>query len=278
MTDLYEWRWGANGLKRLTKHIRDGCPLAVGDPTYAEVLEWYNDVVVSVATRIGNLDWASVLGSERAEITSRVKTIDTLREKMWRHPGLQVKSVQDFAGVRFEANMSLTQQDRVVAAICAEFDHPAACVHDIRAEPHSGYRAVHVWLRLPANVEVQVRTELQGHWANMYESAADKLGREIRYGEYPNSESGRALVAQLQNISLNKIAALELHRVELERTDGEIDDARQAADDQGAAPALERARIDRERYEAETATLSADMKDLKRAFERLKPLRGGSAR
>src|SRR6185312_32792 len=34
-------------------------------------------------------------------------------------------------------------------------------------------------------VEIQVRTQLQHQWAELYEKLADKIGRGIRYGEAP---------------------------------------------------------------------------------------------
>ena len=165
---MLDWPWSSNQLRRLTRFVRDGSELKEGDPTYADVMLWYNDVAVEVASRIGGLDWSPLLGHARLEITSRPKTIDTLRQKLQRTPNLQLKSVQDIAGVRFETDMSLAAQDSVAQAICDMFEQPRSAIHDLRSEPHSGYRAVHVWLRLPASVEVQIRTSFQGIWANMY--------------------------------------------------------------------------------------------------------------
>lgn len=57
---------------------------------------------------------------------------------------------------------------------------------DRRAEPSSGYRAMHVIVfpdGLP--VEVQVRTELQDLWAQAFERLGDRWGRAIRYGGAP---------------------------------------------------------------------------------------------
>ena len=112
--------------------------------------------------------------------------------------------------------MSMTEQDRVVEAIRSRFDQSADAVHDLRDGSHSGYRAVHLWARLDsprgAWFEVQVRTRLQGQWANMYEALADVLGRGIRYGELPVGEGDRALVEQTQLLALNVIAAIETVR------------------------------------------------------------------
>jgi ppGpp synthetase/RelA/SpoT-type nucleotidyltranferase len=177
---------------------------------------WYNDLAASVQQRIANLNWPPLLIDRPFEVTSRPKTIDTLREKLLRDRSTPLQNVQDIAGVRFEAEMSLDEQDAVVTAICGVFDHaPATAVRDMRHQPHSGYRGVHIWLRLPARVEVQVRTHLQGSWANTYESVADVYGRDIRYGGLPEDEIPRAIVIALQQMSQQRISEIEKDRNEI---------------------------------------------------------------
>ncbi|PPI74938.1 hypothetical protein C5E12_02280 [Rathayibacter rathayi] len=102
---------------------------------------------------------------------------------------------QDVASVRFEADMSLDEQDAVIHAVASCFDVSPSMVKNLRGadNEHSGYRAVHPWLVLPnlGRVEVQIRTHRQGMWANAYEALADIAGREIKYGEEPRfSERG----------------------------------------------------------------------------------------
>ncbi|MEE1621640.1 hypothetical protein ACQ7DA_10665 [Zafaria sp. J156] len=127
--------------------------------------------------------------------------------------------------------MTLDEQDGVATAIAGLFGHdPTTCIRDIRQAPHSGYRAVHVWLRIPERIEVQVRTHLQGMWANMYESAADVLGREIRYGQLPSSEQSQSLVLRLHDLSetiqdiearRNDVDLMRLRTAEIERSTGD---------------------------------------------------------
>ncbi|MGM1017992.1 MAG: RelA/SpoT domain-containing protein [Actinomycetota bacterium] len=209
--------WSGNQLKKLSRHIRDDTSPPDGLPTYDEVMLWFNDLAAQVQQRINDLDWSSLLNSQEVEVTSRPKTIDTLRQKLLRDPGTPLPSVQDIAGVRFEAEMSLEQQDAVAWAIAGAYGQGAESVKDLREDPHSGYRAVHVWLRLPARVEVQIRTHLQGAWANAYEAAADVLGRSIRYGELPADPMSREIVEALQAISVEQIAAAEQQRTAIER-------------------------------------------------------------
>ncbi|MFT4220586.1 MAG: hypothetical protein QM611_08725 [Microbacterium sp.] len=217
--------WGTNELKRLGVHIRDETPPGSDHPSYGEVMAWYNDLAASVQRRISGLDWPPLLRERPFEVTSRAKTIDTLRQKLRRHPTYKLPTVQDIAGVRFEAEMSLDEQDAVVNAICGVYDHDiSTCVQDMRDEPHSGYRAVHIWLRLPQRVEVQVRTHLQGEWANMYEAAADVFGRGIRYDELPEDEGRREVVEALRELSTVRISSIEWNRNEAASIDLRLED------------------------------------------------------
>lgn len=223
--------WSTSELRRLSHHIRDGKAQREGDPSYSDVMLWYNDLAAAVQKKISSLDWPPLLLDRPFEVTSRPKTIDTLREKLQRDHATPLQSVQDIAGVRFEAEMSLDEQDAVVHAICGVFDHdPADAVRDMRYAPHSGYRGVHIWLRLPSRVEVQVRTHLQGMWANTYESAADVFGRHIRYGRYPDDVMDKNIVEGLQRISLERISRIELDRNEMATIDLQIEERRRRGD------------------------------------------------
>lgn len=217
--DLPEQQWSSKQLRRLGESIRDGLPEPANGPSYSDVMLWYDDVAAAVQASLRELDWTSLLVDRPApEISSRAKTIDTLREKLQRDRGTPLSSVQDVAGVRFECEMTLEEQDIVALAIARSFGHDATVIHDLRAQPRCGYRAVHVWLRLArGRVEVQVRTHMQSAWANAYEALADSLGRGIRYGLPPNdgTKSSRDIVKLLQSISTKNVASLERRRQRL---------------------------------------------------------------
>ena len=51
-------------------------------------------------------------------------------------------------------------------------------------------------------IEIQVRTELQDLWANVMERAADRWGRELRYGGRPKSPAIGAAVSQILELSV----------------------------------------------------------------------------
>ena len=203
--------WSKTQLRKLGVSIRDGSPLPQNVPGFDEVIVWYNDLASHVQKRVAELDWTPLLEDRAPEITSRAKTIDTLTDKLRRQPNIGLGAIQDIAGVRFEAEMTLREQDSVADAIAQMFGHDpiSPCLKDIRATPHSGYRAVHLWLNLEAPVEVQIRTHLQGEWANMYEAAGDLFGREIRYNDSPEDIETRTLVEGLQALSTEEIRYLE---------------------------------------------------------------------
>lgn len=210
--------WPSNQLKKLSVNIRDERPEDPNLPAYADVMLWYNELAAEVQKKIAALDWEPLLQGRSFEVTSRPKTIDTLRQKLQRDHSTPLGNVQDIAGVRFEAEMSLDEQDAVAQAIAQLFDHdPALCIHDLRGNPSSGYRAVHVWLKLAGRVEVQVRTHIQSEWANTYEAAADVLGRDIRYGKYPDFAQGEQLVKALQELSVTQLAQVERQRNRIDK-------------------------------------------------------------
>jgi ppGpp synthetase/RelA/SpoT-type nucleotidyltranferase len=118
------------------------------------------------------------------EPTSRLKTVQTIIEKLQREKG-RLSTMQDIAGARVVADITRDEQDKVVASVRNLY--PGAREIDRRARPSFGYRAVHVVVTVEGRlVEIQVRTELQNLWAQLLERLADQWGRQIRYGGSPN--------------------------------------------------------------------------------------------
>ena len=126
-----------------------------------------------------------VPGSGTYKVTRRVKSVVSLKEKLRRMPKTPLERIQAVAGARLDCDVTLTQQQRIAKGLYDLFTECGANrvdIKDLRDGSHSGYRAIHLHLRFPAGfAEVQVRTALQSRWANVYETAADIFGRQIRY-------------------------------------------------------------------------------------------------
>lgn len=177
--------WPKGRLKALGRALQSDETPPTDCPTYTEVLMWHHDLSVAVQEEIELHEWVSVADRELLT-SSRAKTLDTLVQKLDRER-MTLDQVQDLAGVRVDGQFTLSEQTEFASELARHFgvtepNH----IRDLRKLPHSGYRAVHVWLRLPAGrVEVQIRTELQSAWANFYERLGDTFGRAIRYGGQP---------------------------------------------------------------------------------------------
>ena len=129
----------------------------------------------------------TLLGEVGFEATSRLKTINTIIEKL-RRERTRLAEMQDIGGLRIVSEVDLTGQDTIVSRIVDIF--PVARVIDRRKSPNHGYRAVHVIATLgERRIEIQVRTQLQDLWAQAMERLADEAGREIRYGGTPQARS-----------------------------------------------------------------------------------------
>jgi GTP pyrophosphokinase len=107
-----------------------------------------------------------------ASIIAKLRRLKTRLDRM-----------QDIAGCRIVVP-SISDQDSIVSALQREFSETKT--DDLRNNPHHGYRAVHVIVRLDNKpIEIQVRTTLQHQWAELCERLADRGGIEIKYGGGP---------------------------------------------------------------------------------------------
>ncbi|MFD7464078.1 nucleotidyltransferase family protein [Streptomyces tendae] len=165
-------------IERLGRRLVDQPrPSQVDLDDLADLLGAYDEALAGASNEVRDLGYAP---------TGRLKNTGTILEKLRRHGGTWLKSIQDLAGLRVVIDGGLPAQDQVVEEVMLRF---AGCpkapkLIDRREDPRQGYRAVHVIVYpdgIP--VEVQVRTYLQHAWAEVFEKLADLVGREIRYGE-----------------------------------------------------------------------------------------------
>lgn len=110
--------WTRKALKRLGEALVAQEQPTGDDPSFETVALWYEEVKGYVQASLYVLDWTGFTAADaEPDITARVKTDGTLREKLIREPTFPLHNVQDIAGVRFEADMTLTQQNAVVEKI-----------------------------------------------------------------------------------------------------------------------------------------------------------------
>lgn len=122
-------------------------------------------------------------------VTSRLKNTQTIVEKLQRQKTMGLKGMQDVAGIRVVIEGNLRSQDERGRRLGETFQpHGSVKQTDRRVIPSHGYRALHVVVTvLDLPVEIQLRTELQDVWAQIFERLGDAWGRQIRYGGQPEN-------------------------------------------------------------------------------------------
>jgi hypothetical protein len=203
-----------NQLDRLGERLATSDALREDDHVLLrEVLATYDEALAAVQARLESLGFA---------VTGRLKTTGTLIDKLRREQGMKLKGVQDVAGVRIVVPGTRRDQDEAVARIMAAFASAprAPSVRNRRAQPSSGYRAIHVVVfecGLP--VEVQIRTELQDLWAQVFERLGDRWGRAIRYGGEPNEPDVIAFVGVGEITRRQVVLAMQVLSDQIDRVE-----------------------------------------------------------
>ncbi len=184
-------------LKRVGQALAAGTATADDERLYREFLRTCDDALAKVTARLAQTGLTAVV---------RVKTRDTMVDKLRRQPSIALSTMDDVAGCRLVLDGDRDAQDRTVEQVRELFnrDGASAEVKDRRAFPSYGYRAVHVLVRLDdVRIEVQVRTQLQHLWAELSEKFADRVGRHVRYGGAPSGETEREAFELLQTVATN---------------------------------------------------------------------------
>ncbi|HET6734558.1 RelA/SpoT domain-containing protein [Mycobacterium sp.] len=247
--------WSRNSLKKLGEALVDEGDIPEGCPQYSEVMHWHNELASEVASRIAEKAWIT-LAPDNFDISARPKTLDTLVQKLERET-FSLADVQDLSGVRIDADLTLTQQTQLGHEVADHFGVTDNLVRDLRENPHSGYRAVHLWLRCPAGrVEIQIRTVLQSAWANVYERLGDFAGRGIRYGVEHDDPLVRDFVKEMHSMS-KAIAEYEAN----------LDDVRRKLQVETGRGKLKRLRSQHEALLTPRAKILKDFDDVIRGLE-----------
>lgn len=122
------------------------------------------------------------LQDENPDITSRQKSLGTIREKLRRENSIRLSQVRDVAGCRVVLSPGLISQRKIVTRIENRFGTSVRRSIDYLSESQFGYRAIHLELEYErVLVEIQVRTPLQHAWAESMERLGDIAGRDVRY-------------------------------------------------------------------------------------------------
>ena len=159
----------------------DGQPNVADRTLFIEVVRFYQHLLDVVTGRLFECG---------IRCTSRVKTTSTLVDKLRRERGIQLTRINDIAGARIVTNGGGAAQDHLRDVIVALFKDNGRkpVVINRRTDPRFGYRAIHVIVYLNQfPVEIQIRTQLQDAWAQIFERLADQWGRQMRYGELPDN-------------------------------------------------------------------------------------------
>ena len=138
----------------------------------ADYRETFFETLLAVTFDLGRLGIGESDGG-------RLKRPESVIAKLQRDSRIRLSRMQDIAGCRMVADDKV-EQDEIYARLQAEFEIHRA--YDIRENPHSGYRAVHVVVRHGDKfVEVQVRTRNQRRWARLSELAT-AYDSTVKYG------------------------------------------------------------------------------------------------
>jgi hypothetical protein len=174
-------RLSSSTVEKLGERLRRGPTPSTEDLALLQRLRSEYDGALSQAQRM-IVDWSGDLRP-----TSRLKTVQTIIEKLQRNHTMKLQQVQDIAGLRIVEDMTLGAQDVMTSEIAGLFDQAKIVDRRPREKASHGYRAVHIIVRVSGRpVEVQVRTALQDRWAQITEKLGDAWGRQIRYGDPPD--------------------------------------------------------------------------------------------
>lgn len=193
--------YSANKLKKLGKALVQGEDVANSElmksfmVQHVNLTNEYTKLLYGVVSKAPDFlypDQFTPFSNWGLEISSRVKSEDTMREKLARSGQHDLSRMRDVSGLRIQGDISRRNQyllTEKIVGVLESFGLECKLIDRIQ-EPVQGYRALHIEVNAPAGrTEIQIRTRLQSLWANVSEYAADFFGREIRYSVPSNPEA-----------------------------------------------------------------------------------------
>lgn len=188
-------------VNRLGERLRAGIESEADLATLAEYQAGFDDLLTHTITAVDQIVTDAV--GHRVHVSGRSKQLRSIVAKL-RRATTRLAQLHDIAGCR----VVLPDRDQQDAALRAFTGRPDWTVRDFRDSPHASYWAVHVIHVVGGKgVEVQLRTELQHHWAELSE-AVDRIFPGAKYGE-----------GDVEALALLEKFSVELRMFEIRRSD-----------------------------------------------------------
>src|SRR5579862_1419176 len=152
---------------------------------------WHSPIHYQLQLRVGSAIADAGESFDMAGVTvvgRPLKTPEAIIAKLVRERG-RLNRIQDIAGARIVVP-NLEAQEAVLRVVLDEFlDGEATIVKDARAEGDElGYRGVHVVVLIEGRyAEIQIRTGLQGLWAQIVERLDEDQGTDLKHGSGPEA-------------------------------------------------------------------------------------------
>jgi ppGpp synthetase/RelA/SpoT-type nucleotidyltranferase len=183
-------------VKRAGETVRTYLSPGQPDPPGAELVEALEVVTAfraahQVPLTKATMGLRSMVATEgcQLEVSQRLKRFGTILNKLWRHQGMDLARMQDIGGCRAVLD-SIDEVYRVQRRIRRN-GREKRYVDYIVDPAESGYRGVHSIVEYDGrSIEVQLRTQVQHHWALTVERLGGRLDVDLKSGYGPSEVLG----------------------------------------------------------------------------------------
>lgn len=149
-----------------------------------DVVEWWRGEHAAPLNAVAANLRHYAAGAGKPVVAQRLKRLPTIANKLVRLPTMKLTTMGDVGGVRAVVP---DQASAYEVAHRLRRNWTITRFSDYVAEPKAdGYRALHLINRHRGRlIEVQLRTPLQDHWANIVELATESGGTGLKFGRGP---------------------------------------------------------------------------------------------